>query len=147
MKTLITFLFALALAFPAIAATYDVGYGTITASEDFVFKHTGTTDSFMGTLTHKTDGFAISFDIGKMAGTHMHEGRKATCTFFRKHSIGDLPATTGIENVSDGRRIATTVDFDPKTRRDPANFLAVIRKDSDIAEFLLIVTTYKAKSK
>ena len=147
MKTLITFLSALALAFPAIAATYDVGYGTITASEDFVFKHTGTADSFMGTLTRKTDGFTITFDVGKMAGTHMHEGKQAKCTFFRKHSIGELPATTGIENVSDGQRIVTTVDYDPKTQRDPANFWAVIRKDSDMAEFLLIVTTYKAKSK
>ncbi len=147
MKTLLAFLFALAVAFPAVAATYDVGYGTITASEDFVFKHTGTADSFMGTLTRKSDGFTITFDVGKMAGTHMHDGKKAECTFFRKHSIGAFPATTGIETVPDGQRIVTTVDYNPKTQRDPANFWAVIRKDSDLADFLLIVTTYQAKPK
>jgi hypothetical protein len=142
MKTLLTSVLALALVCPAIAATYDVGYGTITASE--IFKHAGTTDSFMGTLTRKSDGFTISFDIGKMAGTHMHDGKKEKCTFFRKHSIGALPATTGIEDVPDGPRIVTTVDYDPETRRDPANFSAVIRNDSEVADFLLIVTTYNA---
>ena len=147
MKTLLTALIGIALGIPAIATTYDVGYGTIEASEDFTFTHTGTTDSFMGTLTRKTDGFTITFDVGKMAGTHMHEGKKAKCTYFRKHSIGGFTATTGIEKVSDIQQIVTTVDYDPKTQRDPANFWAAIHKDSDIADFLLIVTTYKPKSK
>ena len=127
MKTLITFLFALVLACPLVAEIHDVRYGTITAPEDFAFKHTGTLDSFMGTLTRKSDGFTINFDIGKMAGTHMHDGKKAKCTFFRKHSIGAFPATTGIEEGPDGRQIVTTVDYDPKAQRDPANFWAVIR--------------------
>jgi len=142
MRILITLLLALSCAVPAIAATYDVGHGTITAPEDFVFKHTGTKDSFMGTLTRKSDGFVITFDIGMMAGTRMHEGKKEKCEFFRKHRVGTLSATTGIEAVEGVRQIATTVDYDPKTKRDPANFWAVIRKDTDIADFLLVVMTY-----
>jgi hypothetical protein len=52
----------------------------------------------------------------------MHAGKEAKCAFFRKHSIGGFPATTGIEDGPAGRQITTTVDYDPKTRRDPANF-------------------------
>ncbi len=147
MKTLITLLFSATLAFPAIAATYDVRYGTITAPDDFVFKHTGTIDSYKGTLIRKSDGFTIHFDIGLMAGAQMHDGKKANCSFFRQHSLGVLPANTGIEKVADDRRIATTIGFDPKNLHGPANFWAIIGKDSDVADFLLIVTTYQGKPK
>jgi hypothetical protein len=57
------------LSVPAAAATHD-SYRTIEAPDDFVFEHTGTTDSFTGALTRKSDGFTIYLDIGKMAGTH-----------------------------------------------------------------------------
>ena len=147
MKTLITVFSFVALTVPAIATTYDVGYGTIEASDDFTFKRTGTKDSFRGTLTRKIDGFTITFDVGAMAGTHMHKGKQAKCTYFREHSIGGFPATTGIEKVSNVRQIVTTVNYDLKTRRSPANFWAAIQKDSDIADFLLIATTYKPKPK
>ena len=64
------------------AASYDVRYGSFEAPDDFVFKHTGTLDSFRGTLTRKSDGFTISFDIGLMAGTHMYPSKQDECTFF-----------------------------------------------------------------
>jgi hypothetical protein len=146
MRTLSTFLLSAALAFPATAGTYDIRHGTITAPDDFVFKHTGTIDSYKGTLTRESDGFTIHFDIGLMAGAYMHEGKKANCSFFRQHSLGGLPASTGIEKVAGDQRIATTVGNDLQNLHGPANFWAVIRKDSDIADFLLIVTTYQAKS-
>jgi hypothetical protein len=145
MKTLIIALMAVSLARTTLAESHDVGSGTFEASEDFVFRHTGTKDSFMGTLTRKSDGFTITFDVGVMAGVHMSDSKKAKCTFYRRHNIGGIPASTGIEHVADGARITTTVDYDSKTQRVPANFWADIRKDSDIAEFLLIVTTYKPK--
>jgi hypothetical protein len=129
---------------------------TIEAPEDFVFKRTGTPDSFMGTLTRKSDGFTITFDVGWASGMIMHESRKAKRTYLRKHRIGGLSASTGIEdvvagqvfaNVPEGQLIATTVNDDSKTKRDrdPANFWAPIRTNSDIADFLLIVSTYKSK--
>ena len=145
-KLLIISCFCLLAGFSVHAETYEVGSGTITASDEFVFKHTGTADSFAGKLTRKSDGFTVYFDIGKMAGTHMHDGKKDQCTYFRKHSIGGLPAITGIETIPDGKRIVTTVAYDPKTDRDPANFWVAIHKDTDIADFLLITTTYQAKN-
>ncbi len=146
MKALVIALMAVLLAHTTFASTYDVHYGTFEATEDFIFKHTGTTDSFMGTLTRKTDGFRIMFDVGFMAGVRMSDRKKAQCTFYRRHTIGGLPASTGIERVAEGQRISTTIGYDSKTQRSPANFWADLRKDSDIAEFMLVVTTYKPKS-
>ena len=140
-------LVALAFTIPARAETYDVNYGTFEASEDFVFKHTGTVDSFRGPLVRKTDGFTITFDVGAMAGSHMHDEMKAACTLFRSHKIGGLAALTGIEWIPDGQRITTTIAFDSKKGVDPANFWADFHKESDIAEFMLIVTTYKPKAR
>ncbi len=157
MRTLLLLVLAAALTPFAAAETYDLHFGTIEAPEDFVFKHTGTMDSFMGTLTRKSDGFVITFDVGEMSGMIMYEGKKAKRTYFRKHRIGALSASTGIENViagqaaanvPEGQRIATTINGDSNAPgdRNPANFWAPIRTNSDIADFLLIVTTYKAKS-
>lgn len=156
MKSFISYLTAVALTAAAAAETHDLQFGTIEAPEDFVFKRTGTVDSFMGTLTRKSDGFTITFDVGWVSGKLMHESRKAKRTYLRQHRIGGLSASTGIEditaggvfgNVPDGQLIATTVNIDSKTERDPepANFWAPIRTNSDVADFLLIVGTYKAK--
>jgi hypothetical protein len=146
MKILITVLLSLWLAHTGLAETHLLGdYGTVEAPDDFIFKHTGTKDSFMGTLTRKADGFTITFDVGFMAGTHMSDSKQSKCKFYRRHRIGGLPAATGIESVAAEQRITTTIDYDPKNKRAPANFWADVRKDSDVAEFMLIVTTYKPK--
>lgn len=135
------------IAKPVSAKPLDVGYGTLEIPDDFDFTKTGTKDSFRGTLTRKSDGFTLYLDIGGMAGTHMHEGMKDKCTYFRKHSIGGLPAITGIETIPDGKRIVTTVAYEPKTDREPANFWVAIHKDTDIADFLIIVASYQPKAK
>src|SRR5437762_9528898 len=107
MHALIALFLAAFCAHEAIAATHDVGYGSFEAPDDFVFKHTGTLDSFRGTLTRKSDGFTISFDIGLMAGTHMYPSKQDECTFFRTHTINGNFAWTGIER-GDGKRTVTT---------------------------------------
>ena len=147
MKILILTLLAIALAVPAFAKPLDVNYGTLEVPDDFVFTKTGTMDSFRGTLVRKSDNFTITFDIGKMAGTAMTESKKATCTYFRRHRIGAFSATTGIETISGKSQITTTFDYDSKTERAPANFWATISKDTDIADFLLIIGSYQPKTK
>jgi hypothetical protein len=147
MKTLIAILFVLALFLPAVvAATHDVGQGTIEASDEFTFTKGGT-DSVLGTLTRKADGFTINFDVGGMAGIHMHDGNKAQCTFYRRHVVGNLSAATGIELVNGVRRISTSIGEIARLKQSPANFWADIRQDSDVAEFLLIVTSFRPKVK
>ncbi len=145
MKLLLTILTTIQLAGIAVAGTCDIRLGTIEVPEDFVFTHTGTKDSFMGTLARKSDGFTIHFDVGGMAGVHMHEGKQALCTYFRKTRIGELPAVTGIEPVAKGQRITISIGDAVKAHQSPANFWADITQPSDIAEFVLIVTSYRLK--
>ena len=145
MKLLVTILIALRFAGTSLAGTCDVRLGTIEVPEDFIFAHTGTKDSFMGTVTRKSDGFSIHFDVGGMAGVHMHEGKQAQCTFFRKQRVGELPAVTGIEPVASGPRITISIGEPAKAHQSPANFWADITQPSDIADFLLIVTSYRLK--
>jgi hypothetical protein len=90
-------------------ASYDVEYGSFAAPDDFIFKHTGTIDSFKGTLTRKSDGFTISFDIGDMAGTHMYPSKQEKCTFFRTHTINGNFAWTGIERGEGKQTVSTTI--------------------------------------
>jgi hypothetical protein len=182
MRTLIAIFLTAFSGHAAIAAIHDVRYGTFEAPDDFVFKHTGTIDSFRGTLTRKSDGFTISFDIGLMAGVHMSQSKQEKCVFYRTHKINDSFAFTGIERTNGAQTIATTI-YDnlersrvlgeeskamfklpepqreqtarqlnerfealKKDKRAPANFWAEIKGDSDIAEFLLIVSSYKPKA-
>jgi len=165
----------------AKAASYDVRYGSFEAPDDFIFKHTGTLDSFRGTLTRKSDGFTISFDIGLMAGTHMYPYKQDKCTFFRTHTINGNFAWTGIER-GDGKQTVSTTIYEhgersrrwgeeasalrklpaeernrkaqelnerhaqfPKNPPPPANFWADFTREADLAEFLLVVSTYKPK--
>jgi len=143
MKTLLLLLL-IGLAFPTFAETYDVSAGTIEVSEDFTFQKGGT-DSFMGSLTRKSDGWTIHFDVGGLAGIHMHDGKQADCTFYRHHRVGGQPAATGVEAIPNGRRIITSIGDIAVLRQSPANFWTDIRTDSDIADFLLIVSTYRIK--
>lgn len=144
MKALITVI-TLCLAVSALAGTHDVGLGTIEAPEDFVFERRGT-DSVLGKLTRKSDGFIINFDVGGLAGIHMHDGEKAKCTFYRSHRVSGLPASIGIEPIPNGQRITISIGDVGTLQQSPANFWADIRKDSDVAEFMLIVTTFKLKA-
>jgi len=145
MRRLLFLLVGAAMLQITLAKTHDVGYGTFEAHEDFTFKRTGTADSYMGTLTRKSDGFTITFDVGWMAGIQMSDRKRAQCEFYRRHNVGGVAASTGIERVDDRRRIVTTIDFDSNVRRVPANFWADVRTEAEVAEFLLIVTTYKPK--
>ncbi len=105
-------------------------------------------DSFRGTLTRKLDGFKISFDIGPMAGTAMGEARRRDCTFYRAHTINTVPAFTGIQRSGNAVKITTSI-YDPAHLASPApaNFWAEVSGEADIAEFLLIVSSYTSRVK
>ena len=148
MRTRETIAFILVLSVRMAAAdAWDVRYGTFESPAGFTFQHTGTIDSFRGTLSRKSDGFTISFDIGYMAGLHMSESHRAKCVFYRTHKINGNLASTGIERVGDTQTITTTIyDQLANNKQAPANFWAAVKRDSDVAEFLLIVSSYKPKA-
>jgi hypothetical protein len=80
--------------------------------------HAGTTDSLMGTLTRKSDGFTIHFDIGTMAGTHISVLNKDKFAQFRMHTIGSSAAYTGIERANGKQTVVTTIcDSCERSRR------------------------------
>ena len=101
------------------------------------------TDSRPGYFMRADSSFVIHYDIGKMAGTHMHVGRKPETTWFIEHELDGRPAFTGAW-TKDGKRMITTTVMLPGN--DPfagaANFFAEIRTDQDVAEFVLIVGTF-----
>ena len=76
----------------------------------------------------------------------MGKSQQRDCTFFRAHQVSGITAYTGIQHSDGGQKITTTI-YDPKLRQAQANFWADITKDSDIAEFLLIVSTYVPKTR
>lgn len=174
----------IAVAASAQAEIYDVSGGTIEVPDAFAFEHIRSTDSFIGKMTRKSDGFTIGFDVGVMAGTHMSPKTEDQCDLFRIHKINGHLAWTGIEKVDGSKRkITTTIyDFGVRFRRygeeknrvnklpaeerekeaqqvkalraqvpekpefEPANFWAEITSEIDLADFLLIVSSYQPKA-
>ena len=119
--------------------------GEITLPPQYTIRKTGTIDSVMGEITGPK-GFVIGFDIGIMAGIHMHESRKAECEWFIDHTIGGQRAFTGLRVVKGKRRITTTTYSEPLTSSgNPANFWADVRDEKDVALFLTIVMTYQPR--
>ena len=181
MRPLIITIFITLVAGVAQSTTYDVEYGSFDAPDEFIFTHTGTLDSFRGTLVRKSDSFTISFDIGLMAGTHVDPSKQEKYSFFRIHTINGNFAWTGIERGEAKQTVSTTIyehgererrwaeearamrklpaeqrdgkarelnerhaQF-PKKPPPPANFWADYTQDAELAEFLLIVSTYRPK--
>lgn len=134
---------AFALIGSSWAGVLDLRCGTVETPEDFSF-NSGGLDSFCGELTRKDRKFIVRFDIGAMAGEKMTLAKKPSCSFFRQYVIVDSPAVTGIIREGKRRYIMTTIK-DVLRPGQPINFYAEIHNESDIAEYLLIVGSYKAK--
>ena len=115
--------------------------GQITLPPQYTMRQTGTIDSVMGVIKCPR-GIVIEFDIGHMAGIHMHERRKAECEWYIEHTIAGQLAFTGVRRVEGKRRIITTT-YGELPASEPANFWADVRNEKDVATFLAIVTTYK----
>ena len=119
--------------------------GEITLPPQYEMRRTGTIDSDMGKITGP-NGFVIDFDIGFMAGTHMHERRKAECEWFMEHTIAGQRALTGVMRKNGKRQVITTI-YNKGPSLSPANFWTTLRSEKDLALFLAIVTTYRAPAK
>ncbi len=139
------------------ATIHDVYFGQFEAPDDLIFKRTGTIDSFQGTLTRRSDNFVISFDIGEMAGAQMFPTCKNRCIFFRTSKVNGNFAFTGFERIDSKTKVTTTIwDAGERIRlreripkKDiipPANFWAYVSGESDLAEFMLVVSSYLPKA-
>ena len=99
----------------------------------------GGTDSVMGTLTRQRDGFAIRFDIGAMAGTHVQPGMRAQCTRYREFEVAHRRAASCLRANGTIRRIDVTIGGEDRLPSWPANFYADLRSEAELAEFERVI--------
>lgn len=121
---------------------HDLGVGTIRTPDVYVLTRGGT-DSTMGRLTRRRDGFKVEFDIGGLAGTHVHRGMRDRCSDYREFRIDGHAAATCVEIDAGYRRVSTTVAT--SHRMSPANFRATCRDDADLVEYERIVASYRER--
>jgi len=152
MKSVVALLLVLGIAGVRAAGagmeTLDLFYGRVDAPEGYTLKRTGTADSYRGTLTRASDGFTISFDIGY--GTRVTRRDQDPGESLWTHSINGESAYTRLERVDGKLTIATTIcdwceQMDQLNQEHPypANFSADIARDEDLAEFMLIVDSWR----
>src|SRR5262245_5905434 len=73
----------------------DLHVGTLQLPSDWTQRRTGTKDSEMGEIT-RADGLIVNYDIGFLAGTHMHAQRRAECLWYREQMIHGHLARIGL---------------------------------------------------
>jgi hypothetical protein len=102
------------------------------------------TDSAPGVIRRADSSLVIHYDIGAMAGVRVHPGRRRDFAWFIEHEVGGRRAYSGLI-LADGRRqLATTVLGDSREAWSlPANFVADVRSERDVAEFMLVVSSYR----
>ena len=82
MRLLLTspFLLSCLMLLQAQVITLDVG--EISLPDGFVHQRVGMTDSLLGEIRRSDGPLLISYDIGPMAGTHMHPQKRGECSWF-----------------------------------------------------------------
>ena len=91
-------------------------------------------DTQVGKISRK-DGLTIQYDIGELAGNYAAQ-RKSDAAWFK-------------EQVIDGRTVQVALSKDRQLTvtftKGPANFVATLKSDEDLAEVLLMLCTYSPK--
>lgn len=96
-------------------------------------------DSRVGAIS-KPDGLIIRYDIGRMAGEYTRKCSevKDACLWYKSQKIGDREFHLAL--TKEGKIIATFP-------QESANFFAQTKSQEDIADFLIMILTYKVKEK
>jgi hypothetical protein len=149
MKLLLTSTLLLAYFMLPQSQVVALDVGEITLPEGFVHKRIGMTDSLMGEIRRSSGTLVISYDIGPMAGIHMHPQRRRECTWFQEQLIEGRKVYLGLIEKQGKRELIVTMMMDegsdPLTL--PANFRATVRNKRDIADVKKIAASYRPKRK
>jgi hypothetical protein len=90
-------------------------------------------DTSVGRITKK-GGLNITYDIGRLAGEYVNNCvRNKSCAWYKLQQLKD--GLVKIALTKDGTIIATF----PRTT---ANFVAEVKSQEDIADFLIMILTY-----
>lgn len=128
--------------FTASSST-DLKSGIIHLPPRFTNKRTGTIDSHRGEITN--GALLITYDIGHMAGTHMHEELKEKCEFYLDSTINGYRTLIGLQKKNEQSELIITIFGSLDIRGVPANFWAVVQNEDDIENMLRIVFSYRPK--
>ncbi len=129
---------------PANQADFGVASLTLLSG----YKHTKLQgiDSIVGRIESKTSKFAIFYDIGAMAGNYANEQDKKTVAWSREQQInGSRARFLLVKNNGAGALLVTFTPLNNKSFDGPANFSAPLTKQSDLADALLMFTTFRWK--
>ena len=124
--------------------TIDLNVGMVKAPKGYLHKRTGTKDSQMGQITDDQGKLTIYYDIGVMAGTHMHPKLKSDCLWYKEQIINAHKVFSGLMN-KDGKKlllVTITEEGSKDSSQFPANFWAYVNGNGDIAEVSRIVLSY-----
>lgn len=130
-----------------VSTTVDLtSVGTIELPAGFSERRTGTMDSRRGELRRGGGDLVITYDIGAMAGLHMHPAQAPSCVWFKNHLMGDRRVYAGLE-AKTGKKILTVSVVSSDGAHDPfkypANFTATVQSEEDMADVLLIALSYR----
>lgn len=119
--------------------------GTVDLPPGFEVRSLRGTDSYPGTIVRADSGLVIHYDIGGMAGTRVTPLAQDAFLWMVEHRVNGYLAYTGLFEEEGRRWIATTVHRDGREPAFtlPANFTAEVRNERDVAEFILITSTYR----
>ena len=136
---------------PVTLKTIDLGIGTIQLPPGFSEKRTGTADSRRGEISRSNPLFVITYDIGAMAGLHMHPEKKGSCLWFKEQMMEGQKCYMGMEKKEEGKVLTISiVPPDGHIRTPwpyPANFWATVTTDEDIEHLKQIALSYVPKPK
>lgn len=128
----------------------DLKIGTIRLLDGYTYKHSkATQDRTTGEIKRGDSKLVIRYDIGYSAGNQVHPDRKYSGKFWYREQLINGCKSCLFMYEEDGKQIFKATIYKSATRAfgEPANFQAIIQSQEDLAETLLVVTSYKFKSK
>lgn len=132
----------------AVAQQVQLHTGTMTLPPGFTHQAQRGTDSYPGRIAAQDSSLVIDYDIGFLAGARVNPSRRGDFLWFLEHEVNGYRAYSGVFLEDQDRRLATTVIGDGSDPRSfPANFVASVRGEREVAAFMLIVTSYRPHPK
>lgn len=136
--------------------------GTVQLPPQATQRRTGTKDSDRGEM--RLDGLLITYDIGRMAGTHISaynrggdrfpEGNPVPFSAYEERKVGSLQATLGLRpnRSGTGIEVVATLQDPGQLLNDaagsfPANFWAVVHTEAELQQFLAVAFSYRPAAK
>jgi len=126
----------------------DLGPATLMLLPGYTNKLERGIDSSPGEITSKNNQFGIGYDIGQMAGDYVDRKNEYKFVWQREQMVNGNKARFALAKQGGRTVLLVTIYLSGKKTFDaPANFAATIRKNTDLADALLMLQTFQWKPK